>query len=293
LTDTANLLISGLGLGAVYALIAIGYNIIFASTNVLNFAQGDLVMCGTFAGLECLAVLHWHPLVALVAAVAVGIVIGVIEEALAVRPAIRRNRNATGWVLATLGVSIVLEALSSFAFGDRLQYVPDFLPIGVIKIYGLFIIPQLVLIIGCAILLTVVLVWFYRNTRLGQALGAIAQDREAAAMRGIPVARLAALAFGLGAGVAGLAGFMTGPLTGAYPLVGLLFAFKGFIAAALGGIPSIQGGLAGGLFLGIVEVLAGRFVGNYLQIPVIVLALLALLSVRPHGLIKTSSVRDV
>ena len=292
MTDAVNLLISGLGLGAVYALIAIGYNIIFASTNVLNFAQGDLVMVGTFVGFVMLTG-QWHPILALAVAVAAGVLFGMIEERVAVRPAIRRSPSATGWVLATLGVSITLEALASFIFGDRLQYVPDFISAGAIQFNGLFIIPQLVLVVSCAVGLTVLLSWFYRRSRVGQALGAIAQDREAAALRGIPVARLAALAFGIGAGVAALAGFLTGPLTGAYPLVGLLFAFKGFIAAALGGIPSIHGGLIGGLLLGLVEVVAGRFVGNYLQVPIIVLTLLLLLSLRPHGLIAATSARDV
>jgi branched-chain amino acid transport system permease protein len=285
--------ISGLGLGSVYALIAISYNIIFASTNVLNFAQGDLVMCGTFAALLALTTFHVPPIAGVAFAVVVGMVVGIAEERLAVRPALRRHRSATGWVLATLGVSIILEALSSLVFGVRLQFVPDFVTAAPIRIGGLILIPQLLVIVACSVVIAVLLRWFYRSTRLGQALGAIAQDRDAAALRGIPVTWLAALAFGLGAGVAAFAGFLTAPLTGAYPTVGLLFAFKGFIAAALGGIPGISGALVGGLLLGILEVFATRFVGANLQIPVIVLALLLLLAVRPLGLIPSSSVREV
>jgi branched-chain amino acid transport system permease protein len=128
---------------------------------------------------------------------------------------------------------------------------------------------------------------------LGRALGAVAQDSEAASLRGLPVANLSALSFGIGSALAGLTGFISGPIVGAFPTVGFAFALKGFVAAAVGGIPEIRGAIVGGLLLGLVESFGADIFGAGYRDAVVFASLLAILAIRPAGLFGRANVRAV
>lgn len=293
MADFLTTLSRGLGTGGLYALVAIGYNIIFLTTNVLNFAHGQLVMVGAILSAVALAELGAPVLAVPALVIVVGAVLGAIEERFAVRPVIARYHAALGWVLATFGFSIVIEAIFAIIFTPNIRTIPGYLPGAPIDLSGILILPQHLLVLGAATVLMVALTLFLRRTDAGRAFAAVAQNPDAAALRGVPVRRVSTLAFALGGGIAGLTGFLALPLTGAYPALGLVFAFKGFIAAAVGGIPDIRGALLGGLLLGGLEALTIRWVGvGYREVATFVVLVIVLVA-RPAGVFGIGAVREV
>ncbi|MFQ5516232.1 MAG: branched-chain amino acid ABC transporter permease [Acidimicrobiia bacterium] len=288
-----NITLSGLTQGAIYSLLAMGYNVIFATTGVLNFAHGELFMVGGIVGVVTFDELGWPVGVALLAAVLMGALLGVVEERIAVRPATSKGHSALGWVLSTLGFAIILRSGTAVTFGPDFRNFPSIITLEPVDIGGVRIVPEQILLVVAAIVVAIALHAFYERSMVGRALSAVAQDEEAAAMRGIPVSLLSATAFGVGSGIAAFTGFIAGPLTGAFPTIGFVFALKGFVAAAVGGIPRISGALFGGLMLGIVEAFGAEYVGGGYRNVVVFAALLAILAIRPAGLFGAQSVRSV
>jgi branched-chain amino acid transport system permease protein len=287
-----NTVVAGLASGSIYALIGMGFSVTSASTGVLNFAQGDLFMVGAMIGVFFLAT-GAPVVVALIAAVITGAVFGIITEVLAVRPAVRKGRGVHGWVLSTLGVSIVLEAAFTITMGPDIRSFPAFFSENVVSAGPVRASPEYFLLIGVAIGVAALLWLFYKHTATGVVLLAIEQDREAAQMRGIPVARFAVLAFALSSGIAALAGFMAGPLTLAYPTVGAVYTFKGFIAAAIAGLGRVEGALLGGLLLGLIEQIVAQYINPGYQDAVTFGLLIVLLATRPNGLLGPRGLRAV
>jgi branched-chain amino acid transport system permease protein len=293
LTDFVNIALGGLATGAIYALLAISYDIIFTTTGVLNFAQGDLMMVGAmlFAGLG--GTLMWPMVGTIVVVVAVGLLIGALEERVAVRPATLRGQGALGWAISTLGVSIILQSVVTLIMGGDVRAVPNIIAGRPIWSGSILLIPDSLVIIAASAAIAGAFALFYNRTYLGKALGAVEQDRYGAVLRGIPVSAFATLAFALGAAVAAGTGFVAGPLTQATATMGISFALKGFIAAALGGIPKMWGALIAGWVLGVVEAFVGYGVGASYQVPVVFAILLIALALRPHGLLGGGTVREL
>ena len=288
-----NLVVPGLTAGAIYALLAMGYNVIFATTGVLNFAHGEMFMVGTMAGVFFYASLGWPVIPALLATLVVTGALGVLEERFAIRPATKRGHSAMGWVLSSLGVAIVLRSGFALMMGPDFRAFPDVFSRDSMDIGGVLIAPRQIALVALALLVGLALDRFYRRTTLGRALGAVAQDTEAAALRGLPVANLSALSFAIGSALAGLTGFMAGPIVGAFPTVGFAFALKGFVAAAVGGIPEIRGAIIGGLALGVIESIGGDLFGAGYRDAVVFATLLVILAVKPAGLFGRGNVRAV
>lgn len=283
----------GLAIGSVYAMIGLGLNVIFATTGILNVAHGDLFMMGTMVGFAVYVLLGWPLIPALLATVVITAIVAAIVERVAVRPAITSGQGAFGWVLSTLGAAITLTAAFTIIMGPDIRIFPAIFPSEQLIVAGVRLQPQHLGLILVALLVTVGLQAFYGRSLLGQALGAVAQDREAAAMRGIPVARLSLLAFMIGGGVAALAGFLVAPVIGAFAAVGFPFLLKGFIAAAVGGIPDLRGSLIGGWLIGLIEMYGVAIVGSGYRTPLVFAVLLIVLVVRPDGLFGRSTVRAV
>ena len=288
-----NLVLGGLTQGAIYALLAIGYNVIFATTGVLNFAHGELFMVGALLGAVIYSEQSWPLVLALILVVLVAAALGAIEEKVAVRPATSKEGHVLGWVLSTLGFAIILRSGAALVFGPDFRNFRTFTSSEPTVVGGVRFVPDNLVLIAVAVLVAIAVHIAYTRSMTGRALAAVAQDQEAAAMRGIPVSRLSLLSFAIGSGVAALTGFVAGPLTGAFPTIGFNFALKGFIAAAIGGIPSIGGALFGGFFLGLVEVLGADYIGGGYRMVVVFAALIAILVVRPAGLFGQHSVRSV
>jgi branched-chain amino acid transport system permease protein len=287
------LVVAGLTIGAVYALVAMSYNVIFATTGVLNFAQGELFM----AGAMLCAVLYGGGLLsaplALLVTVPVVAVLAVLEERLAVRKALNSGRGALGWVLATLGFGIVVAAAFALAFSPRIRQPRPIFDNTPQDVLGISISLQQVSLIVTALLVAGLLYLFYQRTLTGVAMRAVSQDAEAAAMRSIPVSALGAASFGVSGAVAGLAGFLAAPLLGAYPAMGFAVALQGFIAAAFGGIPHIHGAIVGGFVLGLVQTFGSDLIGPGYRTAVVFLLLIAVLALKPAGLFGRLSARAV
>ncbi|MFN3215886.1 MAG: branched-chain amino acid ABC transporter permease [Acidimicrobiales bacterium] len=287
------LAVPGLTAGAIYALLAMGYNVIFATTGVLNFAHGEMFMVGTMAGVLLYGDAGLPLGVALGLTLMIAATLGAAEERLAVRPALARSHTALGWVLSTLGVAIILRSAFALAYGPDLRRFPDILPSDTFEVAGALMSAEQIGLIVLAIVVAVVLDTTLKHTANGQALGAVAQDAEAASLRGLPVSALSVASFAIGSAIAALTGFFAAPITGAFPTVGFAFALKGFVAAAVGGIPSIKGALVGGLLLGLVESFGGDLFGAGYRDAVVFATLLAILALRPAGLFGHGQVRAV
>lgn len=283
----------GLATGSVYAMLGLGLNVIFATTGILNVAHGELFMMGTMVGFATFVLFEWPLVIALLVTIATTAVVAAIVERVAVRPAVTSGQGAFVWVLSTLGAAITLSAAFALIMGPNIRIFPSLFPTEQLVIAGVRVQPQHLGLILVALATTVALQSFYGRSLVGQALGAVAQDREAAALRGIPVARLSLLAFVIGGGIAALSGFLVAPIIGAYPSVGFPFLLKGFIAAAVGGIPDLRGSLIGGWMIGLIELYGVSLVGAGYRTPLVFAVLLVVLVVRPDGLFGRSSVRTV
>lgn len=283
----------GLGTGSVYAIIGLGLNVVFATTGILNIAHGELFMMGTMVGFAFYALLGWPLVPALLATIAVTAVAAAIIERIAVRPAITAGHGAFGWVLSTLGTAIAVSALFAIVMGPDIRIFPAIFPSDQLVVGGVRAQPQHLGLIAAALLATIGLQAFYGRSLVGQALGAVAQDREAAALRGIPVVRLSLLAFVISGGLAAAAGFLVAPIVGAFATVGFPFLLKGFIAAAVGGIPDLRGSLIGGWLIGLIEMFGVATVGAGYRTPLVFAVLLIVLIVRPNGLFGRGTVRAV
>lgn len=289
----SDFLTAGLTTGAIYALIAYGYNVVFATTGVLNFAHGQIFMVGMMLGAVLLGGFGLPVPLVVVLVVLAGAVLGFAEERVAIRPLRRRANGAMGWVLSTLGASVVLQSAFSVALGPQLRAVPSLLGIDSRHVGGVLVDPDSLLVIAVALLVGIVLHLFYERTLLGRTLGAVNQDAEAAAIRGIPVSVMTALAFVIGSALASLTGLLAGSLSAASPSVGLEYGLKGFVVAAAGGVPSIKGAIIAGLAIGLLEQAAAVYVGSGYRNAAVFVALLVVLMRRPAGLFGVQSVRMV
>ncbi|MBR0934287.1 branched-chain amino acid ABC transporter permease [Bradyrhizobium jicamae] len=284
----------GIVAGSLYALVAVSFNILFRPTNVFNFAQGELVMLGAmiFASLTSLAGLPW--LVAFAATlVAVGI-IGLIEERIAVAPILARSQTGTGWVITTLATSLIISNLVGRFWGpDPILVKPpaplsmDALEIGSARISSYEI--ALVLI---TLILVAVVERAYRTLR-GKAVMAVAEDREAALLRGIDPGSLGRWSFFLGAAFAAMTGVLAAPILYASTSLGPDLLLKGFAAAAVGSIGNNRGALVAGYVIGVTEAIGASLLSPGYQEAVIFVVVLAILLLKPEGLFGSPNARTV
>jgi len=286
---------SGLAVGAVYALIALGYNVVFSATGILNFAHGEFFMVGTMIGAYLFVDVGLNPILAVILVALLAGLLGVVEERVAVRPAMGDGRGAKslGWVLPTLGASILIRSVIALIFGPELKRFPPILPDKVWKIGEAYLTSTQLSLIVLAVAAGFGLHLLYDKTDLGRALSAVSQDADAARLRGLPIAALTAIAFALGSGLAAVAGFFAAPFVTASPFTGLVFGLKGFVAAAIGGIPDLRGALLGGLALGVVESVGADIFGGGYRDSVVFAALIVVLLVKPNGLLGRGEVRAV
>jgi branched-chain amino acid transport system permease protein len=288
-----NTLLAGLTAGSLYALVAVSFNILYRPTNVFNFAQGDLVMLGALGAASALgAALPWG-LAALVALGGVG-VLALVEERIAVAPILRRSATAHGWVITTLAVSLVIANLVGHVWGPdpyRVSPPPPFTTTTHELLGVRFTSYQLALLV-VTVLLVVAIERFYR-TRAGKAVLAVAEDRDAALLRGIDPDRLSRWSFFLGGAFAGLTGLLAGPLLYASIGLGPLLLLKGFETAAVGGVGDNRGALIAGYVLGVTEAFGAVLLSPGYQQATTFTLLLAILLVRPQGLFGRPEARAV
>jgi branched-chain amino acid transport system permease protein len=279
---------SGITVGCIYGLIGIGFCVIYNASGIVNFAQGAFVMLGgmvAYAGLKTYGLSL--PLAGILA-IALVSGFGVVLERVVVRPLWNRQSTMFVMILATLAAQIVIERLTLIVAGDQPRTLPMFTDAPPLRLAGLAISYQFLWIVGCSALVIMLLAWFFASTKTGKAMRACSINAEAAALQGIPVSRMLALAFGLSAGLGALAGVLITPTQYTAFNVGVPYAISGFIAAIVGGFGRPLGALAGGIFLGVAQALAIVFLGSAFKNVAALSILLLFLFFRPTGLLGSA-----
>jgi len=286
-----SILVSGLGLGSMYGLVALGFHVTYAVSGTVNFAQGSVVTLGAVLAYALGVTLGWPMPAAIVLALAGCALFGLVVERALVRPFVARGSDA--WLLATVAGGIVLDNTVLFTFGKEPRSLPSPLATRPVEILGTGIYPlQLVIpVVGIALAFAIRTV--FRRTDLGRVLLAVAQNADAARLMGIDVRRTVACAFALSAVLAGIAGLLIAPLFSVSAELGTLFGLKAFAVAILGGIGSATGVILAGLLYGLVEAGVTATLGStYTQLVVFSVIILAL-TLRPDGLLGRAAVNKV
>lgn len=275
-------LVAGLTYGAIYAVVAIGFNIVYSATGIINFAQGEFVMLGGMIAVELSRSL---PLpFAIAGAVAATAAVGALVEVAFLRWL--RSPTVLRMVVITIGVSILIREAALFLWGEGVRSLPYFTgdEVSSVGILGARVSPQVFWVLGTVTLIVGVLEWFYRRTLLGWEMQACAANKDAAALCGVPVRRLVTLSFAMAAAIGALAGAVVSPITYTSYAAGGPLAIKGFTVAILGGLGNSGGAVAAGLALGVVESFAVSVLPAAYKDVVTLSLLLAVLVVRPSGL---------
>lgn len=278
-------LINGVALGSTYALIALGYTMVYGIITLINFAHGEIFMAGAFVGLLLVATLKMNVFFAMGCAMAVCMVMGVVIELIAYRPLRKSSRLSA--LISAIGVSIFLSSLALLLFGADAKGFPDYaFPARQVKIGSAEISTLQLLIIGVSALLMIGLEFIVQKTKIGKAMRATSEDYNTAALMGINVNMVISFTFALGSSLAAAGGVLVGMLFNAVSFnMGLMAGLKAFAAAVLGGIGSIPGAMLGGLMLGVTEVF-GVALGYSSYRDAIAFAILVLvLLVKPTGLL--------
>ena len=283
--------ISGLGLGSMYGLIALGFHVTYVVSNTVNFSQGSAMMLGAVLGYTFAVTFGWPlPLAAMTALAACALVGAVIERTL-VRPFAERGSNA--WLMATVAGGIVLDNLVLFTFGKEPRGFPSVLAMKPVQIFGAGVYPLQLVIPVAGIAIAILLQVVFSRTRMGKALLAVVQNPDAAKLMGINVRLAVTVSFMISTALAGLAGLLIAPLFSVHSDMGTLFGIKAFAVAILGGITSASGVMLAGLAYGLIEALVTAYLGSvYTQIVVFSVVILAL-AFMPNGLLGRAAVNKV
>lgn len=280
-------LLSGLSTGAIYALIGLGFAIIYNSTGIINFAQGELVMFGGMFGVYFFSRMNLPLPVAVILAIVCTSLCGVLFERLAIRPL--RRPTPLGLVIITIGGSIFLRGVAMLAWGKDTHALPTFSGDTPISLFGATLLPQHLWIFAVTALLIVGTRYFFHHTITGKALAACAVNRRAAGLVGIDVRRMVMFSFALSSAIGAVAGIVIAPLTMTSYDVGIMLGLKGFCAAIIGGMSSGLATVVGGLILGVLEALGAGLISSGYKDAITFVILLIILFVRPQGLFSGGS----
>ena len=277
-------LINGLSLGAIYALIALGYTMVYGIIMLINFAHGDIMMVGAYVGFFSIAVLGSNIFAALIFAMLSCAVLGVLIEKIAYKPL--RNSSRIAALITAIGVSLFLEYFTLFLLTPQQRVFPEAaFPLHKYQIGGLLISNKDIFIFALAVILMIALQYIIKRTRTGKAMRAVSLDREAAILMGISVDRTISITFAIGSSLAAAAGGMIGnDYNTINPLMGIIPGLKAFVAAVLGGIGIIPGAMVGGFLMGILETMVSGYGSTLYRDAVAFGVLILILLVKPTGL---------
>ncbi|HHY73765.1 MAG TPA: branched-chain amino acid ABC transporter permease [Bacillus bacterium] len=276
-------IVNGISLGSIYALIALGYTMVYGIIKLINFAHGDVFMVGSFIGFYAIVGLGLGFLPALLLAMAACAVFGVLIERIAYKPL--RNATRIAALITAIGVSFLIENVMIYARGAQLETYPNVLPNKTFDFFGAQISSQSLLILSISITLMLILQIIVQRTKIGKAMRAVSFDTEAAQLMGINVNTTISATFAIGSALAGAAGVIFGVYyTKIEPLMGVIPGIKAFIAAVLGGIGIIPGAMVGGLLLGVVESIVTALGYSLWRDAAAFVILILILIFRPTGL---------
>lgn len=277
-------LINGVSLGSIYALIALGYTMVYGIIKLINFAHGDIYMVGAYVGFFATAMLKLSFFPALILAMVVAAVIGIIIERAAYRPL--RNAPKIAILITAIGVSLFLEYAGMLVLTPQPRTFPAVFQATLYNIGGLVINSQQVVILVVSVALMIILTYVVQCTKAGKAMRAVSFDTDAAMLMGINVDRIISFTFALGSGLAAAAGVLVGIYYNSIdPLMGIMPGLKAFIAAVLGGIGVIPGAMLGGVILGVIEALVSGFISSTFRDAAAFGILIIILLFKPTGLL--------
>ncbi len=285
-------LLNGLNLGSVYALIALGYTMVYGIAKMLNFAHGDIIMVGAYTLLLSGSKfgLPWWASVLLCTLICC--LLGVSIEKIAYKPL--RNSSPLTVLITAIGVSYFLQSSALLIFGSNKQKVDSLIKIKGITFYGINISGESIVTLGVTVIIMILLTLFIKKTKMGKAMLAVSEDKGAAQLMGVNVNATISVTFAIGSSLAAVAGILymssygfVGPYTGALP------GIKAFVAAVLGGIGSIPGAMLGGILLGIIESMAKTYISTDLADAIVFGILIIVLLFRPTGLLGKKRIEKV
>ncbi|MGI6452715.1 MAG: branched-chain amino acid ABC transporter permease [Syntrophomonadaceae bacterium] len=277
-------MINGLSLGSIYALIALGYTMVYGIIMLINFAHGDIMMVGAYVGFFSIAVLGNNVVVAMLFAMVTCAVLGVLIEKIAYKPL--RNSTRIAALITAIGVSLFLEYTFVFLFTPQQRIFPhDAFPAANYNVLGLIVSNKDIFIFISAVIIMIVLQFIIKKTKTGKAMRAVSLDKEAAVLMGINVDRIISITFAIGSSMAAAAGVMIGLYYNTInPLMGIIPGLKAFVAAVLGGIGLIPGAMVGGFVMGILETLVSGYGNSMYRDAVAFGVLILILLIKPTGL---------
>ena len=284
MTGFINYLINGISLGSVYAIIALGYTMVYGIAKMLNFAHGDIIMVGAFAVIVSAGTCGLPAWVAAVISIFCCTVLGVLIERVAYKPLRRSPPLAV--LITAIGVSYLLQSLAQLVFGSEMHSFPKMIDIPAIKLGELTIKGDALATLAVSALIMVALTLFIGKTRMGKAMRAVSEDKDAAELMGISVNKTISVTFAIGSALAAAAGIFYGSTYGFIgPYTGSMPGIKAFVAAVFGGIGSIPGAMIGGLALGVIENLAKAYISTELSDAIVFGVLIVVLLCKPTGLL--------
>lgn len=276
--------LNGLQLGSIYALVALGYTMVYGIILLLNFAHGDIIMFGSYVAWIALVQLGLNPAIAVLLAIFGCVVLGVLIDKVAYAPL--REAPRLSILITAIGVSYLLENGVQLLLGADAKVVPSIIDLGTVQVFGSTLSGTALLTVAVTIVATVVLTLLVQKTRLGKAMRAVSEDMGAARLMGVNVNSTISFTFAVGSALAGIAAIL---YSMAYqqvsPTMGVMLGTKAFVAAVLGGIGSIPGAVIGGLIVGSSEVFVAAFGLSVWQDAVVFLLLILVLVVKPTGLL--------
>jgi branched-chain amino acid transport system permease protein len=282
---TDQIVISSLAMGSIYAVVALGFTLIWNASGIVNFAQGEFVMIGAFLGLTLLDTGLPYA-AALVVALLGGGLVGYTVERVALRPL--RGKSFWASVIATLGIALVLSNGARIIWGPEPRAMPSPLSLRPSDFFGLNVVPHAVAVILIVAVLVIVQDALIRKTPFGRAMRAVSWDSEIAGVIGVNVNRVIGVTFALSAGLAAVAGMLLGPLFFLSPDMGLAVTLKAFAATILGGFGSQRGALIGGMIIAFSESIAGLYLSSDYRMAIVFGIVILVLIIRPKGVWPTA-----
>lgn len=279
-------LINGISLGSVYAIIALGYTMVYGIAKMLNFAHGDVIMVGAYASYCTMIYLGWHPLLSILFSIVVCTLLGVIIEAFAYKPL--RRAGSLAVLITAIGVSYLLQNVALLIWGSTPKVftsVVDFEPLSFFGGKLTITAESIVTVLACVVIM-ICLTLFTQKTKIGKAMRAVSEDKDAAELMGINVNTTISITFAVGSALAAVAGVL---LCSSYPTLvpttGSMPGIKAFTAAVFGGIGSIPGAMLGGILLGIIEIFSKSYISTSLSDAIVFAVLILVLLIKPTGIL--------
>lgn len=287
-----NLLISGLVLGGIYGLIALGYSLIYKASGLMTFTQGDIMTLGAFLGITFYHTLGLPFPIALAITVLIAFAFGMLLEKGIIRQLQKKNVMPIYVVLATIAVSYIIQNGTQRIWGTITLYFPAVFGVSTIKVLGLNVQPEALLCVVLSLVCMLILHFFMTKTKFGTAMRASSMDPMAARSCGINTSMTTGITWGLAAGLAAIGGVLIGPMYGVYSTLGSVIGNKGYSGAIIGGYGNMYGAMVGGMLLGLAETFLAGYVSSTYKNLMAYIILLAFLFLKPTGLFNERAIAD-